>query len=159
MKKYCLAFFCCLLSIFSLCACAPETQTWQATVELSEIDGLPEGMEGNLTCTVTYVRGEKLSVVVQNNTEYDLMTGSGDQLYRRTGEDQWERVEDGAVAYGLVGWITAPGESITCAAGPSNPKLARGDYKAVIGVSLSVETAEEYSERYHFDLELPFAVR
>ena len=161
MKKYCLTFFFCLLCAFSLCACAPETQTWQVTVELSEIDGLPEGMEGSLECTVIYTPGKELKAEVRNDTEFTLVSGyrTGD-LYRQEENGAWVRMECGEeLIYTAEGVPISPGavseDKVFSAGGFYEPELEEGTYKLVFSVTLSGAGEEQ---KWSFDLELPFSV-
>lgn len=161
MKKIGLYVLLCFLCVLALCACAPEAQTQQVTVELSDIDRLPEGMEGSLNCTVIYMPGRELSAEVRNDTEFTLVSGyrTGD-LCRQEENGVWVRMECGEeLIYTAEGVPISPGaaseDKVFSAGGFYEPELEEGTYKLVFGVTLRGAGEEQ---KWSFDLELPFSV-
>lgn len=160
MKKYISVFILFLLCVLCLASCAPTTQTQAATINVSEIEALPEEVTGDFGCTVTYTPGKELYASVQNNTEFILYSGQGDGLLYCREDGEWTKMEPSEpVMIDLISSYTLPGgineNASFSAAGFYKPELEAGEYKLVFSVRLEGDREEE---QWKFDLEIPFSV-
>lgn len=162
-----------------LSACTPDAEypyESQLALDLSEIEELPEELEGSLDCTVTYTPEERLCVTVRNDTELFLVTGHGEgSLYAQLADGQWKRVEPTSSPFiSAVSYTTKPGEEVVLGvAGLRAPVLDAGNYKLVFLVTLQeiMDVADDWMDKgnvwiemtlreheHDFDLVVPFSV-